>query len=187
MRFSRAACASALPEQYRQDQQLHLQAIDPHYAKRARERRAKDGHAIIGGANYGQGSSREHTALAPRHLGLRVVIAKAFARIHWQNLVNFGILPLTFIEPTDYDRVAQGDTLILKHVLDALTAGPTLSVENATQSQTFLVRHELSARQIDVLAAGGLINWTRDRLRRDVRENAPQAGPQAIPPLRAAE
>jgi aconitate hydratase len=87
----------------------------------------------------------------------------------------------------DYDRVAQGDILILKRVLDAVRAGLTLAVENAMRSQTFLVRHELSARQIDVLAAGGLINWTRRRLRRAVFESAPQAGPHAIPPLRAAE
>src|SRR6185503_13559081 len=71
------------------------------------------GHAIVAGANYGQGSSREHAALAPRYLGLRLVLAKTFARIHWQNLVNYGVLPLTFAHAADYDRIAQGDLIRL--------------------------------------------------------------------------
>ncbi len=72
----------------------------------------RGGHAIVGGYNYGQGSSREHAALAPRYLGLKVALVKDFARIHWKNLVNFGILPLTFSDVSDYDLLAQGDVFV---------------------------------------------------------------------------
>jgi aconitate hydratase len=78
---------------------------------RAMAVRAQGGHAIVGGRNYGQGSSREHAALAPRSLGLHLVIAKGVARIHWQNLVNFGVLPLIFMDAADYDRLEQGDVI----------------------------------------------------------------------------
>jgi len=141
-------------------------AIDPGYVDRAKERRDESGHAIVAGTNYGQGSSREHAALAPRYLGLRVVLARSFARIHWQNLANFGVLPLTFAEAADYDAVAQGDILHLMRVLDALKAGPTFEIENVTKSRRLRVRHRYSGRQIDVLAAGGLINWAREGLHR---------------------
>jgi aconitate hydratase len=141
-------------------------AIDPGYVDRAKERRDESGHAIVAGTNYGQGSSREHAALAPRYLGLRVVLARSFARIHWQNLANFGVLPLTFAEAADYDAVAQGDILRLKRVLDALKAGPAFEIENVTKSRRLQVRHGYSGRQIDVLAAGGLINWAREGLHR---------------------
>jgi aconitase A len=80
--------------------------------------RDQGGHALVGGENYGQGSSREHAALAPRYLALRVVIAKSFARIHWQNLVNFGIPPLTFADPADYDRIDRDDVLRITGVHD---------------------------------------------------------------------
>ena len=87
-------------------------SLDKDYVARAQQHRDQGGHVIIGGENYGQGSSREHAALSPRYLGLRLVIAKSFARIHWQNLVNFGILPLTFIDPADYDQLQQNDLII---------------------------------------------------------------------------
>src|SRR5690606_9130028 len=83
--------------------------IDTTYHDRALEVRETGGHAVIGGGNYGQGSSREHAALAPRYLGLRLVIARGFARIHWQNLVNFGIVPLEFTRDEDYAAIEQGD------------------------------------------------------------------------------
>ena len=115
--------------------------------RRAGQRvRDQGGHALVGGENYGQGSSREHAALAPRYLALRVVIAKSFARIHWQNLVNFGILPLTFADPADYDRIDRDDRI------DAELAGKSVRIA---------LRHDLSPRQIDLLPAGGAINWLR--------------------------
>lgn len=129
--------------------------IDDTYTERARS--ADSGHIIIGGENYGQGSSREHAAIAPRHLGLRVVIAKSFARIHWQNLANFGVLAVEFTDPADYDAVGQDDTLRLENLRDALGADDILTVRNVTKDGEFRVRHRLSKRQVSDVLAGGLI------------------------------
>jgi aconitate hydratase len=138
--------------------------VDPTYHERAAEVRDAGGHIVVGGANYGQGSSREHAALAPRFLGLRAVLARSFARIHWQNLVNFGILPLSFVDPHDADRIQQGDTLRLSE-LDKIRPGENLSVQHVNQNRSFEVQQTLSPRQIEVLRAGGLINWVRARLK----------------------
>jgi aconitate hydratase len=135
-----------------------FEQIDESYYDRATASREAGGHAVIGGKNYGQGSSREHAALAPRYLGLRVVIAKSFARIHWQNLVNFGILPLVFTNPADYDGLSKGDTIRLDDIPAQLNAGRDLVVH---AQRDISVHHTLSPRQIDVLLAGGLINWVR--------------------------
>lgn len=136
--------------------------IDDTYAKRAREWRDEGHeHAIVGGENYGQGSSREHAALAPRYLGLRLVVAKSFARIHWENLVNFGVLPLTFASPDDYKRVQPGDVIVIDHVIDALKKGHALTATIEGKDTEITLRHRLSPRQIDVLAVGGLINWIK--------------------------
>lgn len=118
---------------------------------------------VVGGNNYGQGSSREHAALAPRYLGLRVVIAKSFARIHRQNLVNFGILPLTFVNSDDYDRIRQEDVLGIGRAVEALRHDRTVTVRNTTQDAFFTAEHGLSARQLDAVLAGGLINVARTR------------------------
>jgi aconitate hydratase len=126
--------------------------------------RETTGHAIVAGNNYGQGSSRENAALAPRYLGLAVVLARSFARIHWQNLVNFGILPLTFIDPADYDQLRQGDTIQLKGVRKALQSGPELMAALAGNGRTIALRHDLSPRQLALLLGGGVINWLRERL-----------------------
>ncbi|CAN7180487.1 aconitate hydratase [Phenylobacterium sp. LjRoot225] len=135
--------------------------IDPTYAARA----AKIGdHVVVGGANYGQGSSREHAALGPRFLGLRAVLAKGFARIHERNLANFGVLPLTFVDPADYDELSPGDVLRLAGVAAALAEDRPLFVENLTRGRTFQVRHALSPQQVQHLLSGGLINWTKARL-----------------------
>jgi aconitate hydratase len=142
-----------------------FEGCDPSYPERAKEVREAGGHAVVGGRNYGQGSSREHAALAPRYLGLRVVIAQRFARIHWENLVNFGILPLTFADESDYDSVEQGDMLALSGVPEALRDGRELRLENRTKGTELTVRHELSGRQVDVVLKGGLINRMRERLK----------------------
>jgi aconitate hydratase len=123
--------------------------------------RDQGGHALVGGENYGQGSSREHAALAPRYLALRVVIAKSFARIHWQNLVNFGILPLTFADPADYDRIDRDDVLRITGVHDTSNRDDRINAELAGKSVRIALRHDLSPRQIDLLLAGGVINWLR--------------------------
>uniref|UniRef100_UPI00260E5975 aconitate hydratase n=1 Tax=Oleiagrimonas sp. TaxID=2010330 RepID=UPI00260E5975 len=133
--------------------------VDDSYAPRAKK---QGDHAIVGGENYGQGSSREHAALAPRHLGLRAVVAKDYARIHWQNLVNFGVLPLTFADPADYERLEKGDVLTLHHLHDVLGKGNTLEASIKGKG-TLKLKHQLSPRQIDVLLDGGLINWMRQR------------------------
>ncbi len=139
--------------------------VDPDYYDKAMAVRDEGGHAVIGGKNYGQGSSREHAALAPRYLGLRLVVARDYARIHWQNLVNFAVLPLTFDDPGDYGRIEEGDVLRVTDVHETLRNGDgTVRVENTSKGETYTARHELSGRQVDVLLAGGQIEWMKERL-----------------------
>ncbi|MDP8987203.1 MAG: aconitate hydratase [Actinomycetota bacterium] len=138
--------------------------IDESYSERALAVRDAGGHLLVAGHNYGQGSSREHAVLAPRYLGLRAVIARSFARIHWQNLVNFGVLPLTFLQSSDYDSVDAGDELHLAEVADRVRAGLALTVENRTKGTSFAVDHGLSARQVEVMLAGSLITLHRRRV-----------------------
>lgn len=140
--------------------------IDPSYHERALQVREAGGHAVVGGENYGQGSSREHAALAPRYLGLRLVLAKSFARIHWQNLANFGILALTFADPADYDRVAAGDVLVVDGVREALAGGHRLVLENTTRGRAIEVTHALSPRQVEMVLAGSVLTLFR-RTRED--------------------
>jgi aconitate hydratase len=144
--------------------EVAFDGIDPTYPERAAAVRDTGGHAVVGGRNYGQGSSREQAALAPRYLGLRCVIAKSFARIHWENLVNFGVLPLTFVEGGAYDAVEVEDVLVLESVHEALRTGAELTVYNRTKGAPFAVRHDLSARQLELLLEGGVINWIRRRV-----------------------
>ena len=135
-----------------------FERVDKTFVARAK---AKGGGFIVGGDNYGQGSSREHAALAPKYLGVQVVLVKAFARIHLANLINFGILPLTFVNPADHDRVAQGDRLEIPGVRDALAPGKTVVVKNVTKGFDFEAAHPMNARQIEILKAGGLLPFTR--------------------------
>lgn len=137
--------------------------IDETYAARAKALRTNGKHhAIIGGENYGQGSSREHAALAPRYLGLQLVIAKSFARIHWENLINFGVLPLTFVNVDDYQRILQEDMIVIQNVFDAIKKGNELTASIKGKNHTIALKHKLSKRQIEILALGGLINWVRN-------------------------
>jgi aconitate hydratase len=121
----------------------------------------RGGFVVVGGSNYGQGSSREHAALAPMYLGLKAVIAKSFARIHWNNLINFGIVPLTFASEADYDQVEQGDDLELTGLADALKKGQPVTVRNVSKGREFKAAHTLTPRQADIVLAGGLLNWVR--------------------------
>ncbi|MGH9063552.1 MAG: aconitate hydratase [Acidimicrobiales bacterium] len=123
------------------------------------------GGVLVAGANYGQGSSREHAALVPRFLGVHAVIAESFARIHWQNLANFGVLALTFADPADRGKVSQGDVLAMSGLRDAVgaEAGSAIRVENRTTGDSFEVVHQLSARQSAMVLAGGPINQYRER------------------------
>jgi aconitate hydratase len=132
--------------------------VDSDFVKRAKQ---KSGGFIVGGENYGQGSSREHAALAPMYLGLKMVLTKSFARIHLANLINFGILPLTFADPADYDKITQGDTLQLPMVADIITTGADLMVKNLTRGVDIPVTYSLTPRQVAIVRAGGLLNYTR--------------------------
>ncbi|MCI5195222.1 MAG: aconitate hydratase [Candidatus Electrothrix sp. AW5] len=116
--------------------------------------------AVIGGENYGQGSSREHAALAPRYLGVQVKLVKSFARIHKANLINFGILPLTFVDAEDYDKVQQGSEIVIPGIREAVSSGAeTIPVE--IDGQPMQARCELSSRHREIMVAGGLLNWAR--------------------------
>lgn len=137
--------------------------IDARYPERAKKVREQGGHAIVAGENYGQGSSREHAALAPRYLGLHVVIAKSFARIHFQNLINFGILPLTFIEKSDYDKIAQEDIIEISEVKSSLDQKKPIVARITSKNITLRLKEELSLRQREILLAGGLINWAHQQ------------------------
>jgi aconitate hydratase len=137
--------------------------LDETYPSRALKIRDTSGHILVAGSNYGQGSSREHAAITPRFLGLQVVLAISFARIHWQNLANFGVLALQFEDASDYQRIQQGDVLSLEDIRDALTSGTEIAVHNTTRNETYSVRHRLSVRQIGMLLAGGLIPWIQNQ------------------------
>jgi aconitate hydratase len=140
------------------------EVVDPDYAARARQQKLQGEHAIVGGMNYGQGSSREHAALAPRFLGLRLVIAKSYARIHRKNLINYGILPLIFDDPQMYVALEHGDVLVLTGLRAHLKYGledEALEVSIPKKNLRFSVRHHLTPHMADVLLAGGLTNWVR--------------------------
>lgn len=119
---------------------------------------------IIGGANYGQGSSREHAALVPLYLGIKAVITKSFARIHCANLINAGILPLNFENEADYDKISQGDELILPNIKEEIEAGKPVVLKNLTTGESYELKYDLSKRQKDIILAGGLLNYTRESL-----------------------
>lgn len=144
-----------------------FEMVDETYPSRAQREDNLSGHAIVAGENYGQGSSREHAALAPRFLGLRLVLSKSFARIHRKNLVNFGVFPVSFKDPAVFDQIELGDTLVVEDMRGQIERYPeegaiTVRVEN--KDVTFEVVNDLSSRDIEVLLAGGLTNRIRDEL-----------------------
>lgn len=135
--------------------------IDSTFSSRANEAKAKGGCIVIGGENYGQGSSREHAAIAPMYLGLQAVLAKSFARIHKANLINFGILPLQFRNPADYESIEKGNVLVIKDVINSLQGPQVYKVENITKGSTFAVVSDLNDRQKDIIIKGGLLPYTK--------------------------
>lgn len=139
-----------------------FERVDPGFAKRARE---MGGGFVVGGENYGQGSSREHAAMAPMTLGIKAILVKSYARIHRSNLINFGILPLVFRDPAEFETIQPGDQLRLSHLRNNLRVNGFLKIENITQQRTFDVSHGLNQREIDILLAGGLLNYTRVHFR----------------------
>nr|WP_295711499.1 aconitate hydratase [uncultured Halomonas sp.] len=139
-----------------------FEAVDAEYAQRADATRNLGGHIIVGGHNYGQGSSRENAALVPRYLGLQAVLAKSFARIHWQNLICFGALPLTFIDENDAEQLVQGDSVIIENVHAQIAEGTMLDAEIVGKGMIRL-HHGLSERQRELLRVGGVINHLKAR------------------------
>jgi aconitate hydratase len=139
--------------------------VDPDFVKRAKEIRDQKGKAniIVGGENYGQGSSREHAALAPRFLGVRAVLAKSFARIHHANLVNFGIVPLEFKNKEDYNKFSLGDEILIPELESRLQEGKEIVVINKTTGEEVLCTYNLTPKQVSVLLKGGLLNWIKSK------------------------
>jgi aconitate hydratase len=135
-----------------------FQRVDADFTARAKE---WGGGILVGGTNYGQGSSREHAALAPMYLGVRAVLTKSFARIHHTNLINTGILPLTFENDADYESIEQGDELSFPDIRAAIKAGGALTVHNVTQGVDYRLMPNLTAREREILLAGGLLTYTR--------------------------
>ena len=136
-----------------------FESVDPAFSERALKEK---GGFVIGGENYGQGSSREHAALAPMYLGVKAVIAKSFARIHFANLINFGILPLTFENPADYDKIEQGDELNAPDILKELNGHKPITFINKTKGNAeYKFKYNLTDRQIKIIKEGGLLNETK--------------------------
>ena len=131
---------------------------DKEFPERAK---AKNGGIIVGGVNYGQGSSREHAALVPLYLGVKAVVAKSFARIHVANLINFGIVPLTFENPADYDKINEGDALTIVGFAGGVASADRLILQDLTNGAEIPLCLNATERQRAILGAGGLLNYTR--------------------------
>ena len=138
-----------------------FEGVDPNFPEKAKNLRDK-GKAVfvLGGESYGQGSSREHAALCPMHLGVKAVLVKSVERIHAANLVNFGIVPLVFTDQKDYEKIDVGDDIIIEDLMDALKREDEIAVKNITKGLDINMKYNLSKRQIDILSSGGLLNYT---------------------------
>lgn len=138
--------------------------IDDTFYDRAMEAKEKyKGHVVVAGDNYAQGSSREHAALAPRYLGQIAVLAKSYARIAWQNMINFGILPLEFVNTDDYDEISQDDKIKFEDLRASVQKGEEIIITNATKNKKIKMKHSLSKRQVEILLDGGIINNFRKK------------------------
>lgn len=138
-----------------------LTPIDPELPKRAQE---KQGGFLVAGENYGQGSSREHAALAPLYLGIKGVLALSFARIHMANLINSGIIPLTFSNPDDYKKIKLGNQIVINNLPEQIRSGSTITAQNKTQDYEMSLKLELSPRLKKILLSGGLLAYTKANL-----------------------
>jgi aconitate hydratase len=136
----------------------------PQFSANALENQSKGIHnIIIAGESYGQGSSREHAAICPMYLGVKMVIAKSMERIHRANLVNFGIVPAFFENPADYDSIQQGDELVVENIRSSIAANQKLILINKTSNKKIPLKLEISPREIEMLLAGSLINATKNK------------------------
>ncbi|PYU90489.1 MAG: aconitate hydratase [Acidobacteria bacterium] len=134
--------------------------VDHTFPKRAQD---AGGGFVVGGENWGQGSSREHAAIAPMYLGVKAILAKSYARIHESNLVNFGVVPLRFLNPADYESIEQGDELEMPDVRAAISAGRPVVARNKTQKAEYKLVPKLSPRQVEMLLSGGLTNYLKKK------------------------
>ncbi len=139
-------------------------SVDPDFPQKAQEQSSV---IVVGGENYGQGSSREHAALAPRFLGVRAKLVKSFARIHKANLINFGIVPLTFADPRDYDRITQDTRIVIPGIRQAVLSGADSVTIKIDQGDPIQARLELSDRDRLILASGSLLNWVKAKIQSD--------------------
>lgn len=135
--------------------------IDNTFSARAKEAKEKGGGIIVGGENYGQGSSREHAAIAPMFLGIQAVIAKSFARIHRSNLINFGIIPLLFKNAGDFEKIEQGDILIIQNIKQSITGNQQYAVQDLTKNFYFELESNLNEREKEIILSGGLLPYTK--------------------------
>jgi aconitate hydratase len=139
-----------------------FEGLDAAFSKKALENKKAGVHNIvIAGASYGQGSSREHAAICPMYLGVKAIVAKSFERIHAANLINFGILPLTFANEADYDAIGANDQVEINGIMDALKKGAELTLSDRTNGKSVALKYSLSSRQRDILLAGGMLNYTK--------------------------
>jgi len=138
--------------------------VDSTFSERCLKNRENGVHnVIVAGESYGQGSSREHAALCPMYLGVKAVVAKSFERIHAANLVNFGIVPLTFVNPSDYDAISQGDDVEVGDIRAAIEKGAAIKLVDKTADRTIECQANLSDRQRKIVLAGGLLNYTNEQ------------------------
>ena len=133
--------------------------VDENYAERAMSLKSS---VIVGGENYGQGSSREHAALVPLYLGVKAVIAKSFARIHVANLINAGIIPLTFENASDYDLISQNDNLEIENVYESIKNG-AIRLKNLNNKKEINLKCNFTERQFEILKEGGLLAYTKNQ------------------------
>jgi aconitate hydratase len=139
-----------------------FEGVDATFSKKALENKKAGIHnVVIAGASYGQGSSREHAAICPMFLGVKAVVAKSFERIHAANLINFGILPLTFANEADYNAIGANDRIEIADIKATLSKGADLALKDTTNGKTVMLKYSLSTRQRDILLAGGMLNFTR--------------------------
>lgn len=145
--------------------QYVFEPVDPEFSKRAAENRDKGiGNIIVAGQSYGQGSSREHAAICPMYLGVKAVMALSIERIHQANLCNFGILPLTFSDEKDYEKLNQGDELVIENAIEQVKSGKDITVKNITGGYDILMKLHVSALQRQMLICGGRLNLIREAL-----------------------
>ena len=141
-----------------------FEVVDPHFYERAKKiRDSGKSNIFVAGLSYGQGSSREHAALCPMFMGTKAVIAKSFERIHTANLINFGIIPLTFKNDNDYSKVEQGDDLEIHNIKNIIESGEGLRVKNKTKGTEFEVDYNLSDRQREIILAGGTLAYMKNK------------------------